>query len=71
MIFTVVGLFSRDSEACTHAAEERGQQENRHFWRYTTRSSAGIPSESRLTKHLQRRTPMPLIDMSNGVAERK
>jgi hypothetical protein len=45
----VVSLFSRNSEACTHAAEERGRQMNRHFQRYTTRSSAGIPSESRLT----------------------
>ena len=44
----VVSLFSRDSEACTHAGEERGRQMNRHFPRYTTRSSAGIPSESRL-----------------------
>jgi hypothetical protein len=44
----VVSLFSRDSEACTHAEEERGQQMNRHFPRYTTRSSAGVPFESRL-----------------------
>ena len=46
----VASLFSRDSEACTHAGEERGQQINRHFRRSTARSSAGVPSESRLTQ---------------------
>ena len=48
----VVSPFSRDSEACTHAGEERGPQMNRRFRRYPTRSSAGIPSESRLTRKI-------------------